>query len=145
VMDDDVQDERTNEILGDDEEQDFELCREQYYQHLSRSLLLPCDVTGCEDFRWEEFYVLGPGDPKEHERLREDCPSFEDSFELLSIETGVRSEWMMFDGDIACRVRRKSDGKAFCLGLSELEVVDRTSRNYQLVDDYAVWFVNSRK
>jgi hypothetical protein len=55
------------------------------------------------------------------------------------------SEWMMFGGeDIAAHVRRKSDGKEFGLGLAELEAVNKKSRNYQLLDDYAVWFVNNR-
>jgi hypothetical protein len=35
-------------------------------------------------------------------------------------------------------------GRHFVLGLSELEVVDQASKNHQLLDDYAVWFVNSR-
>jgi hypothetical protein len=52
---------------------------------------------------------------------------------------------MLFGGeDIAAQVRRKSDGKEFYLGLSELEAVDSRSPNYQLLDDYVVWFVNYR-
>jgi hypothetical protein len=35
-------------------------------------------------------------------------------------------------------------GRHFFLGLSELEVVEQASRNHQLLDDYAVGFVNSR-
>ncbi len=53
--------------------------------------------------------------------------------------------WMLFgDEDIAAHVWRKSDGNTFCLGLSELQAVERRSRHYQLLDDYAVWFVNHR-
>jgi hypothetical protein len=102
-------------------------------------------VTGIEDFRWEAYYVIGPGDPKEHESLRNNQPSYKDTFELLAIEKDVFSEWMMFHGeDLAGHVRRKTDGKEFHLGLAEIEVVDKNSRNYQLLDDYAVWFVNNR-
>jgi hypothetical protein len=50
----------------------------------------------------------------------------------------------MFDEDIAARVRRISDGKTFVLGLAELKATDRKSKNYRLIDDYAIWFVNSR-
>ena len=48
------------------------------------------------------------------------------------------------DEDIGGRVRRRSDNREFWLGLSELEATDKKSKNYQLLDDYSVWFVNSR-
>jgi hypothetical protein len=52
---------------------------------------------------------------------------------------------MLFGGeDITAHVRRKSDGNTFCLGLSELQAVERRSHHDQLLDDYAVWFVNNR-
>jgi hypothetical protein len=102
-------------------------------------------VTGVEDFRWEEYYVIGPGDPKEYERLRQNQPSYQDVFELLAIENDVWSEWMMFHGeDIAGHVRRKSDGKEFYLGLAEIKAVVKKSKNYQLIVDFAVWLVNNR-
>ena len=141
----DAQDTRIEEIIGDDEEATFDDCLDKFGDQLESSLQLPCDVTGIEDFRWEAYYVIGPGDPKEHERLRNNQPSYKDTFELLAIEKDVFSEWMMFHGeDLAGHVRRKTDGKEFHLGLAEIEVVDKNSRNYQLLDDYAVWFVNNR-
>lgn len=141
----DAQYARIEAIVGDDEELSFEDCIEKFHEHLTTSLQLPCDVTGIEDFRWEEYYVVGPGDPKEHGRLRKKQPSFEDTFELLAIEADVYSEWMMFCGeDLAGHVRRKSDGKEFWLGLAEIEPVDKNSKNDQLLNDYAVWFVNNR-
>ena len=141
----DAQDARFEAIIGDDEESRFDECITKFYDHLTTSLQLPCDVTGTEDFRWEEYYVIGPGDPKEHERLRKNQPSFEDTFELLAIEPDAYSEWMMFhDEDLGAHVRRKSDGKEFWLGLAEIEAVDKKSPSYQLLNDYAVWFVNNR-
>jgi hypothetical protein len=131
--------------VGDPEEYPFEEAISKFYNHLRDSLELPCDVTGIEDFRWEERYVLGPSKPQEYERLRRKQPSFRDTFELLSIEQGVMSKWMLFAGeDLAARVRRKSDGKEFCLGLAELKVINKKSKNYQLIDDYVVYFVNYR-
>ena len=125
----DAQDARIREIIGDDEASTFDDCIDKFRDHLTSSLQLPCDVTGSEDFNWEEYYVIGPGDPKEHERLRENQPSFKDTFELLAIEKGVYSEWILFYGeDLAGHVRRKSDGKEFYLGLAEIELTFRTSR-----------------
>ena len=141
----DAQDARISAIVGDDDASTFDEGVDKFYHHLKRSLQLPCDVTGIEDFRWEEYWVIGPGDPKEHERLRQTQPSYRDTFELLAIEKDVCSEWMMFHGeDIAGHVRRKSDGKEFHLGLAEIKAVDKKSKNYQLLHDFAVWFVNNR-
>ncbi len=140
-----AQDARISDIVGDDTEAIFDDCRDKYYTHLTHSLELPCDVTGIEDFAWEEYYVIGPGDRKEYERLRKNQPSYKDIFELLAIENGIYSEWMMFCGeDVAGRVRRKSDGKEFHLGLAEIQAVNKKSKNYQLLNDYSVWFVNNR-
>ena len=51
----------------------------------------------------------------------------------------------MFSGeDLAARVRRKSDDKEFYLGLAEIEAIERDTLNYQLLDDYSVWFVNNK-
>ncbi len=141
----DAQEARIDAIFGNEQERSFEAAIERFYQYLLRSLKLPCDVTGIEDFRWEEYYVLGPGDEGEYEKLCKTQPSYQDTFELLSIEKEVFGEWMMFDGeDLAAFVRRKSDGKQFYLGLAEIEAVEQDSQNYQLLDDYSVWFVNSR-
>lgn len=131
--------------VGDPEECPFNEAILKFYSHLRDSLELPCDVTGIEDFRWEERYIFGPPKPREYERLRKKQPSFRDTFELLSIEQGAMSKWMLFaDEDIGANVRRKSDGKKFCLGLAELEVINQESHNHQLLDDYVMYFVNYR-
>lgn len=141
----DAQESRIAAIVGGDDESTFDEGIEKFYDFLKSSLQLPCDVTGIEDFRWEEYYVIGPGDPREYERLRRTQPSYQDTFQLLAIERDVFSEWMMFhDEDIAGRVRRKSDGKEFYLGLAEIKAVNKKSKNYELLHDFAVWFVNNR-
>lgn len=33
----------------------------RYLQYLKRHVEFPCQLTGIEDFGWEEFYVFGPG------------------------------------------------------------------------------------
>ena len=141
----DAQWKRIEAIVGSGETVAFEDQVAAFYEHLLQSLKLPCEVTGIEDFRWEERYVLGGASRTEYERLKEDQPSYRDQYELLRIEQGVFSEWMLFHGDdIGAHVKRKSDGKEFRLGLAELKAVDRKSRNAQLLHDFAVFFVNSR-
>lgn len=141
----DKQDKRIKAILGNFEDMDFDETIHIFYQHLKTNLLLPCEVTGIEDFRWEEFYVFGPGNQKEYDKLKKAQPSYTDRYELLGIDRDVQSEWMLFwDDDIGARVRRISDGKKFVLGLAELKAVDKKSQNYQLLDDFSVWLVNNR-
>jgi hypothetical protein len=141
----DRQFQRIEAVLGGSEKRGFDELADTFFGHLQRGLALPCEVTGIEDFDWEEYYVLGPGNPKEYARLKKSQPSYRNRFELLAIERGVASEWMLFAGeDIAAHVRRMSDGREFFLGLAELKAVDKRSPNYQLLDDYAVFFTNYR-
>ncbi len=135
---------RIEAIVGDGETSTFEDQVGVYYEHLLRSLELPCEVTGIEDFSWEERYVFGYGSPAEYERLKKDRPSYRDKYDLLAIKKNVSSEWMLVSGDIGAHVRRKSDGKKFWLGLSELKAVGRKSPAAQLLHDFSVFFVNSR-
>jgi hypothetical protein len=145
MTDRDKQDERIQAIVGDDDQITFEDGVERFYEHLKAKLKLPCDVTGTEDFRWEERYVFGPGDRNEYARLKKSRPSYRDVYELLAIERHGVSEWMMFSGDdLAAHVRRKSDSKEFMLGLAELKAVDQKSANCQLLNDFAVYLVNYR-
>jgi hypothetical protein len=141
----DEQDARIDAILGAAQELTLEDARDKFYDHLRENLELPCVVAGIEDFNWEEFYVFGPGSREEYERLRRTQPSYRDKFDLLEIEKDVISEWMLFRGeDLAAHVRRQSDGREFYPGLAELKAIDKKSRNHQLLDDYSVWFANSR-
>jgi hypothetical protein len=140
----DEQMKRWEAILGNAAEGTQEEALKVFVKHLKAHLQLPCEVTGIEDFRWEEPYVIGGWSRQEYKQLKKTQPSYTDKYELLDIERGWRSEWMMFEEDTVAHVRRKSDGKEFDLGLAELRVTDKKSRNFQLIDDYAVWLVNNR-
>ena len=107
----------------------------KYLQYLEENIEFPCIVTGIEDFHWEEKYVFGYGSKKEYERLKKSKPSYKDVFELIRFEKDVGEQ-------ILVKVKRQSDNKEFVIALDWLEATDRKSRNYQLLDDYAVWYVN---
>ena len=72
----DKQDQRIANIFGiqDVPEVDTETL-EPSLDHLKQHLALPCQLTGIDDFDWEEYYVIGPGSKAEHERLRRTRPS----------------------------------------------------------------------
>ena len=140
----DEQMQRWEAIVGDAAEGTQEEALDVFFEHLEANLQLPCEVTGTEDFRWEEPYVIGGWSQKEYKQLKKTQPSYTDKYELLDIDPDERSEWMMFNEDMVAHVRRKSDGEEFCLGLAELRVTDKKSPNFQIVDDYAVWLVNNR-
>ena len=44
---------------------------------------------------------------------------------------------------ILVNVQRISDKKKFILPLDNLEATEKKSKNYQLLDDYSVWFINN--
>jgi hypothetical protein len=140
----DEQEKRWEAIVGDSPGGTQEEAIDAYFKHLKSNLRLPCEVTGTEDFRWEEPYVIGGWSQQEYKRLKKAQPSYTDKYDLLDIEQAVYSEWMMFSEDINAHVRRKSDGREFDLGLAELRAMDKKSPNFQLIDDYAVWLVNNR-
>ena len=136
---------RIAKIIGEEPgEGDFGQCLQLFFEHLRANLVLPSEVTGVEDFQWEEYYVLGPGSPEEYAGLRATRPSYRDTYDLLGIRIGPRSQWMLFHDDIQAHVRRKSDEKEFVLGLAELRTVTKRSPNHQLLDDFAAFLVNYR-
>jgi hypothetical protein len=130
-------------VIGD-ENVDVEEAFRRWHQYLASRLTLPCDVTGIEDFQWEEFFVFGPGDEAEYRRLKQNQPSYRDVFELTSISLRSTSRWCMVPDELKAHVRRKSDGKKFVLGLSELKATSKGSKAYRMLHDYSVWLVNCR-
>ncbi|MBL7138789.1 MAG: hypothetical protein ISS17_08450 [Bacteroidales bacterium] len=108
-----------------------------YKEFLIKNIRYPCEVTGIEDFDWEEFYLLGPGSEYEYEKLKKFNPSYTDKFELISLQNNF-DEWK----GIVANVIRKTDQRKFKIPLAELVTTDKKSKNYMLLDDYSVWFVN---
>jgi hypothetical protein len=111
-----------------------------FLKHLRQSVELPCMLTGNEDFEWEEVYIIGPGSRKDHERLRKTNASYLDTFELIDFVLDLHE-----DDAIHAKVRRLSDKKIFVLPLDYLKVKPRKSKNFDLISDYGVWFVNYRE
>ena len=134
---DNAQVERIKQILGGDNLKISDESLVIYRSHLQKSIVLPCELTGSEDFRWEEFYVLGPGDKKEYEKLKKTRPSYTDTYTFLSFDAQIED----MEGLMA-KVKRISDRKHFILPLVDLKATDNNSPNFQLIDDYAFWYVN---
>ncbi|EGK84170.1 hypothetical protein D0A34_18665 [Microcoleus vaginatus PCC 9802] len=109
----------------------------KYLDYIKQNIQLPCHVTGIEEFEWEEEYTMGSGSKKEYARLKKTQPSYTDRFTINRLEDLVVQEEGIF-----VEVQRIGDRQKFMLPLSELESVDVISRNNQLLDDYAVWFIN---
>ena len=131
--------ERTKQLLG---KMFSDLSRspgtlEFYKSHLQNTLHFPVLVTGVEDFSWEEFYVLGPGDKHEYEMLKKTQPSYTDIFKMSQISSHFDIDYGLF-----AKLQRVSDRKRFELPLMDLKTVDLKSEDYRLVEDYSIWFVN---
>ena len=66
----DEQMKRCAAIIGDTGTGTQEDALQAFFKHLKSNLLLPCEVTGIEDFRWEEPYVIGGWSQRDYERLK---------------------------------------------------------------------------
>lgn len=134
----DEHEERIMKILGSEDTEVSDTTLRAYHRFLKQNLEFPCQVTGIEDFDWEEYYLLGPGSKKEYEVLKKTQASYRDTFNLLDFENEIDED------QIFVKVERVSDRKKFVLPLDELKATDKHSRNYELLDDYSVWWVNNR-
>lgn len=94
-------------------------------------------LTGREDFPWEEGYVFGILDAAEYQELKKTRLSYTDEFRLVDI-----SEKDVAENDLIAKVERLSDRKEFMIGLSWITTKDGKSKDYQLLDDFAMWVVN---
>jgi hypothetical protein len=125
----DTQDQRIASIFGTKEVPDVDTATlERYLAYLTQQLTLPCQLTGIEDFDWEEYYVIGPGSKAEHKRLRKTRPSYMDTYDLLRFEEEVDP-----DEGILVHVRRVSDKKTFLLPLANLEATPKKSKHYHSI------------
>ena len=134
------QEKRTADILGTKKLDVTRKTLSTYLKYLKNHVEIPCQLTGIEDFEWEEAYVFGFGSKKEYEELKKTQPSYTDKFNLIDFIDDIDDE---YDG-IFVNVQRLSDKKEFILPLADLKSTDKKSKNYQLLDDYSVWFVNNR-
>ena len=110
----------------------------KYLTYLKSHIKLPCYLMSIKHFSWEEHYFFGPGTKAEYIELKKTRPSHTDIFNLVSFYGSDLEVGILVD------VRRVSDDMEFTLPLTELEVVDKESEDYQLIDDYSVWFENNK-
>ena len=110
-----------------------------FLKYIKDNIDITCEISGIEDFEWEEYYMIGPGSKKEHEKLRKTRPSFMDTYKIFGFDD-VPDE----DYGILVNLRRTTDKKKFSLPLADMEATDKNHPSYTLLDDYSVWFVNWR-
>lgn len=132
------QERRIENILGKDLLKVSDESLEVFLNYLKKFIVKPCLLTGRDDFRWEEYYVIGPGDEKEYEELKKTRPSYTDTFEFLEFD----DDYCNIEEGLFIWAKRVSDGKKFPFPLDELEAVDDRSKNYILFEDYGSWFAN---
>jgi hypothetical protein len=137
------QDRRIAGLFGQDKVPKVtEVTLASYLAYLTQHLAMPCLLTGIEDrgcFAWETYYIFGPGNKQDYAQRKKKQASYTDTYVLLSVE-----DTYDVDDGLMVRVRRVSDKKRFVLPLKNLKATEEPSNNYQLLHDYAVWFVNWR-
>lgn len=137
MNDTESQEARYEQILGEDNLKVSDESLKLFRTYIQKHIVKPCELTGIEDFRWEEYYILGPGDKQEYEEQKKSRPSYTDIFTYMHLDDLIDET----EGLMIC-VKRISDKKEFVIPLSDLKVTDKESPNYQLIDDYSVWKVN---
>lgn len=136
----DDQDERIASIFDMDEVSEVtDDTLKTYLQYIKNNLDIACEITGIQDFEWEEYYIIGPGSKKEHEKLRKTRPSYMDHYKIIAFDDEPDEDY-----GILVNLRRISDGKKFTLPLADLKATDKKNPNYQILDDYSVWFASWR-
>ena len=128
---------RIENILGEDKIEVSDESLEKYRSYIQNNIQFPCELTGREDFRWEEIYVFGVGDQDEYAELKKTQPSYTDTYTYMSFDDQIED----MDG-LMVKVKRISDRRQFVLPLADLKVINKTSPNHELIHDYAVWYVN---
>jgi hypothetical protein len=131
------QKQRITEILGADNLAVTLKTLTLYRDYLRKNLDTPCIMTGVEGFPWEEAVVFDYDDKTQSETLKKKQPSRTDIYELKRFEDLIDEVH-----GILVKVKRVNDNQRFILDLASLKGVDQTSKNYTLLDDYSVWFVN---
>jgi hypothetical protein len=131
------QKQRITEILGADNLAVTLKTLTLYRDYLRKNLDTPCIMTGVEGFPWKEAVVFDYDDKTQSETLKKKQPSRTDIYELKRFEDLIDEVH-----GILVKVKRVNDNQRFILDLASLKGVDQTSKNYTLLDDYSVWFVN---
>ncbi|MBT8342980.1 MAG: hypothetical protein HKP58_01580 [Desulfatitalea sp.] len=138
MVEHDEQEKRIAKILGRLDVPVNQASALNYLDYLKEHIKLPCRLTGIEDFPWEEYYVMGPGSKKEYEKLKKKQPSYTDFFTLIRFDNDLDDT-----NSIWVEVERLTDKRKFKLPLADLEATDKDTKNYQLLDDFSVWFTNN--
>lgn len=129
---------KTNKKLGFKACYSFTKRLKLYLEYLKKEIKLPCYVTGSDEFDWEEEYLFSSGRQQEYQKQKINNPSHQDTFEILSFVDEFDAE----DG-LKVEVRRVSDDRLFTLVLADLQCTDEESDNYELIEDYSLWFLSS--
>jgi hypothetical protein len=138
-----AQERRVQQILGAEEGElpgVSEKTLARFRDYLATNIDFSCLVTGRECFKWEEYFIFGPGKEDAYEELKKKQPSYKDQYKIVKL---YEDPLDAFEG-IIVRVQRASDRKRFDLPLADLEALDKDGKTREALDDYAFWFVNCR-
>jgi hypothetical protein len=132
-----IREQRIAEIVGADNLTVTLKSLTLYRDHLRRNLDTPCIMTWLEGFPMKENPVFGYDDETKYEPPKEKQPSHKDIYELKRFEELIDEVH-----GILVKVKRIHDNQRFILDLASLKGLEETSKNYKLLDDYSVWFIN---
>lgn len=105
-----------------------------YFEYLQKNLSKPIILTGDEDcFINDLIGNLHNPEDRKHKIAK---PLYNDKYEFIELFKEVDAEYI-----INVIVERITDKKKFKLALWQLMCVDKSSKNFELINDFVCWFL----
>lgn len=107
-------------------------------KYLNENLEFPFEITGSEDFPWEEKYIFGFGSKDEWEEEKMNKPSYKDTYMALEVIPYYDRYGLYIKAKRTSRMKRKK----FDLILGFITCTEKEGKNGNIIEAYKVWRAN---
>ncbi len=129
------------EVLGTENIEVNKTNLKKYFNYLKKNLKMPCLVTGIDVLDEEDDPELDSGTKKDNvsvSMLAED-----DIYNIVEFNNHLHDLYGILvevESARVTRLRRTKNKERLTVPLAQLEVLDPDSPNYELLDNYSIWF-----
>lgn len=152
----DLDDEEWNEDWDEDYDAEFEEYMEQilgtkniqvnqtnlkkYLTYLKKNLKLPCLVTGLDDIVLDEEDYQEFNQSKKKRDIFLTQPVEDETYKILGFNNYLDEKFGILVEVERSPEKRAKDRPRFTVPLAQLEGYDPTSEDYELLENYSIWF-----
>lgn len=129
------------EVLGTKNIQVNKTNLKKYFNYLKKNLKIPCLVTGIDVLDEEDYPEVDSSTKKGNvsvSMLAED-----DIYNIVEFNNHLHDLYGILvevESARVTRLRRRKNKQRLTVPLAQLEVLDPDSPNYELLDNYSIWF-----